>query len=66
MNENQQAAFIMSQSACALIKAMGMQADNQRAAHDGEPPEYIGRAFNELIEEHGIGCNAVIGFWRGT
>jgi len=66
VNENQQAAFIMSQSACALITAMGMQADNQRAAHEGEPPKYIGAAFDELIDSHGIGYNAVLGFWRGT
>ena len=66
MNENQQAAFIMSQSACALIEAMGMQAENQDRAHRGLAVAYTEEAFAALIDEHGIGYNAVLGFWRGT
>ena len=65
MNENQQAAFIVSQSASALIEAMGMVAENEQRKHRGESIAYPEAAFTALIDRYGIGHNAVLGFYRG-
>lgn len=57
MTPEQNAAYVMAQSACALIEAMGMQADNQQ--HPQDQP-YTGQDFAALIERYGIHHNAVI------
>lgn len=57
-------AYIISQSVCALIVAMGMQAENDQRKHHGESMAYTGEAFEKVILEHGIGCNDAISFLR--
>lgn len=64
MNENQQAAYVMSQVACALIKSEGMKARNEMNAIRGEYPAYGEDDFNRLIEDHAIGENAVVGLFK--
>jgi hypothetical protein len=65
MSPEQQAAFIFSQSASALIEAMAMQAENQLRAHRGEVPAYTEGAFRDLIDNYSLGYNSVIGFLHG-
>lgn len=65
MDQNERAAFIQSQAACAVVKALGMMADNQHRLSLGHTIAYDGDAFRELIDEHGIGHNAVVDYLRG-
>lgn len=65
MSEEQQAAYIIAQSVCAMIEAMGMQSENTQRLHRGESIAYGEDAFNVVIEKYGIHHNAVIGFFRG-
>lgn len=58
MTENQQAAYVIAQAACATITAMGMQADNDQ--HPEDQP-HTKEDFDALIEEWGIHHNAVLG-----
>jgi len=44
----------------ALIKAMGMQAENLQRQHLGESVTYPDSAFVALIDDEGIGWNTVI------
>ena len=64
MNENEKAAYVMSQSMAALIEAMGMQAENAYKLRKGQTPPYGFSDFNELIMRYGIGCNDVIAFFQ--
>ena len=64
MNEDQDAAYIVSQSVCALIEAMGMTAENNQRIHRGQSMAYTEEAFTALIERYGIHHNSVIGFYR--
>jgi hypothetical protein len=63
------AAYIQSQSACALIKAMGYQAENKACSLRNEYPKYGLDNFERLLDEHGIHHNTVMeiyqGVWRG-
>lgn len=65
MNEEQRAAFQQSQAACAMIEALGMLADNQRAALNGETPPYHKGNFDDLIDRYGIGHNAAVSWLTG-
>lgn len=58
MNEN--AIYVQSQIACALIEAMGMQAENMQRQHRGESMAYSDVAFNDLIVKYGIHHNAIL------
>jgi hypothetical protein len=60
MTPEQKAAYINSQSACALIEAMGMISENQQRVHRGESMAYTESAFTELIDKYGIGPNGVM------
>ena len=60
MNENENAAFIFSQAACALITAMGMMAENVQRERNGYSPAYGKNAFEAVIDEYGIGHNATL------
>lgn len=57
-------AYLLSQSVCALITAMGMQAENDHRKQRGESMAYTEEAFQKLILDHGIGCNDAILFLR--
>ena len=60
----QRAAYINAQVACAMIEAMGMQAQNERRKWLGELPEYVLNDFEALISKYGIDHNNVIGYLR--
>lgn len=57
-------AYLISQVGCALITAMGMQAENDQRKHRGESMAYTYDDFQKVILEHGIGTNDAILFLR--
>lgn len=59
-NKVANAAYIMGMTACAMIKAFGMIADNQKAQLDGREMKYSQSDFDALIDEYGIHHNATI------
>jgi hypothetical protein len=59
------AAYVISQSVCAMIEAMGMQAENQQRIHRGESVAYMEDSFNSLCEKYGIHHNAVCTVLQG-
>lgn len=65
MDEQQRAAYVQAMAACALIEAMGMQAENQRRAVDNEIPAYGKWDFDALLDKYGIGHNAVLTTFQG-
>lgn len=56
-----QAAYINAQVACAMITAMGMQAENMQRQAVGQSVAYGHSAFVNLIKEYGIHHNATVG-----
>jgi len=60
MTPEQQAAYIQSQSTCALIEAFGMIAKNIQDQAVKSPITYGERAFNDLINRYGIHHNAAL------
>lgn len=64
MTEEQKAAFVNSQVACALIKAMAMKSANDVAIDTHAYPPYQQYEFENLIMEHSIGYNDVVGFFN--
>ncbi len=56
----EKAAFIISQSVCAMIEAMGMQAENEQHKHFGHSMAYTAEAFVNLQALYGIEHNSVI------
>lgn len=65
MNKEEKAAFINSQSVCAMIEAMGMQAENKQREVLGNSMAYSDEDFFNLINRYGISHNDVVGFMRG-
>jgi len=57
MDKDQRAAFLNSQSVCAMIEAMGMQADNKQREFKGEAVAYPKEAFDGLQVKYGISHN---------
>jgi len=45
----------------AMIKAMGMQAENQDRVARGLVPAYVEEQFIGVIQEEGIGWNQIMG-----
>jgi len=64
MNENQQAAFIMAQATCALIRMEGMKAENQIQQMRNEYPKYVEDDFRGLLAEYKIEWNDVLGYFN--
>ena len=60
MTPEQDAAYVISLSVCAMIEAMGMQSQNQLAAAEGASQPYTEFEFKALIEKYGIHRNAVV------
>ena len=60
MDEQQRAAFLISQSVAALIEAMGMHAENMQRKHLGHSMAYTEDSFLRLIERSGVGHNAAL------
>jgi len=61
MNKN---VFVQSQIACAMLKLEGMKAVNMQRAYEGCAMDYGYDDFVNLIDEHKIGWNDVIGYLR--
>lgn len=60
MTDEQSAAYVNGQVACANIEALGMQAENKQCEIKGNPIPYTYQHFNALIEKYAIHHNAVI------
>lgn len=65
MTDEQKAAFINSQAACAMIDAMGMVAANTERTTNGNTIAYDEAAFQGLIERYQIGHNSVLTLFHG-
>jgi len=64
MNENQKAAYIQAMAIEAMIRAMGMQAENDQRKHLGQSMAYTEDNFLKLIEDAGIHHNGVMRMFR--
>lgn len=65
MNENQQAAYIMSQAACLIAEVLGMQAENMQREHRGESMAYVMKDFEDAILRNGMAHNQVCSYFQG-
>jgi len=65
MDENQQAAYIISQAACLMADILGMQAENMQRAHRGESMAFIYADFEEAMLKYGMAHNQVMGYFQG-
>lgn len=65
MNEEQRAAFLISQSAAAMIEALGMVAANQERTANGYTIAHDEAAFQNVIARHGIGHNDALNGLHG-
>ena len=61
MTPEERAAYVNAMVACASIRAIGMQAENEHRAMQGLAPAYGEEQFAALIDEYGIHHNAVLG-----
>lgn len=59
-DEQSGAASVNAAVARAMIRAMGMQAENLRVAFYGQPPAYDEGKFLELINDEAIDWNSVV------
>jgi hypothetical protein len=64
MNENQQAAYIISQCVCALVQAMGMHWENVDRQNLSQRIAYGEGDFTKLLCESGLEHNEVISFFH--
>lgn len=62
MTPEQKAAYVISQSVCAMVEAMGMQAENQQRTNRGLSIAYGEEAFAAVLEKYGVHHNAVHGY----
>jgi hypothetical protein len=60
MTKNQSAAYLFSQSACALAEIEGMKAENAIRGMRGEPLAYNEAAFIAVIDNYGIHHNGAV------
>lgn len=63
MTEEQKAAYVISQSVCAMVEAMGMAARNLKC---GNAPLYDDADFAAISEKYGIHHNTVLGVFHGS
>lgn len=56
-----QVAYVMSQSVAALCRLEGMKTLNAERARRGYTEAYVEADFEEIINEFGLGHNAVMG-----
>lgn len=64
MTDEQKAAYVQSQSVCALIAALGAFSENMQRQHLGQSMAYDEGSFTALINEYNISHNAVIGLFH--
>jgi hypothetical protein len=65
MTSEQKAAFLNAAVARALIRALGMQAENMQRHYRGEAMAFVQGDFDNLTLEEGIEHNAIIGLLNG-
>ena len=65
MNENQQAAYIISQAACLMAEILGMQAENMQRGRRGESMAYVMKDFEDAILRNGMYHNQVCTYFQG-
>jgi len=65
MTANEKAALINARAAAALAEILGMMSDNMQRAFLGQAMAYPESAFLEVVEECGIGHNAIMDVLRG-
>lgn len=65
MNPYQEAAFLMSQTACMLVEMEAMKVANVEREQRGLSPAYNEGHFQELIEKYGAHHNAALTTLRG-
>ncbi len=53
-------AYVHAQSTCALVEALGMMSDNMQREALGHSMAYDHKAFADLIDQYGIGRDAVL------
>lgn len=58
MTPEEKAAYINAQAACALIEAMGMQAENKQREVEDKSPAFTHEAFMSLQTSYGIDHNS--------
>lgn len=64
MTPDQAAAFIQSQTVCALAEIEAMKSENRMRQIQDHSPAYDEAAFRAVPDEFGIGHNAVVGMIR--
>ncbi len=64
MTDEQKAAYVQSQSTCALIEALGMMSQNMQQAVLGESMTFEMFNFDQLILEWDIDPKTVLGIFR--
>ena len=63
--EFSRAAYVISQSAAAIIDALGMAAENQKRQAEGKSPAYGESEFYNLAIKYGLDHNSVITGLKG-
>ena len=64
MTDEQKAAYVNGQSACLIAEVLGMQAENAKRLHQGEPPAFGFDAFDAAISKYQCHHNAAIGLFH--
>lgn len=64
MTPEQQAAYVIAQSASALIEAVGMMSDNLQRMRRGEALVWDNDDFSSLISKYSIGHNDVLSLYQ--
>jgi hypothetical protein len=64
MTSEQKAAYIYSQTVCALAEIEGMKAANEQKAYDGFGPTYREKDFMAMIVKWGISPKTVSEFFK--
>jgi hypothetical protein len=62
MSQEQQAAYIISQSVCAMVEAMSMQTLNKERELKGHSLAYTEEQFLNLLDKYCVNHNAVLNF----
>lgn len=60
----QELDYGITMSVCALVKALGMVAENQDRLQKGQSIAYTESSFDKLIDEYGVHHNAVLSRWQ--
>ena len=64
MEKEERVAYIISQSVCAMVTAMGMQAENEQRKVLDQSMAYGDEAFEKVLDDFGVHHNNVIEYLR--